>query len=168
MPDRITFDVFLEEYENISQLPVDCQTLIKQARASCKYAYAPYSNFLVGAALLMENGEVVTGSNQENASSPNGLCAERVALYSAAARFPSVAIKKLAVSAIRKEGSTFLPVTPCGSCRQVISEYQSIQKFPIQIIMEGPETTILIANSVDILLPFKFSAKNMESKNDQI
>jgi cytidine deaminase len=168
MPERITFDVFLEEYENISQLPVDCQTLIKQARKTCKYAYAPYSNFLVGAALLMENGEVVTGSNQENASSPNGLCAERVALYSAAARFPSVGIRKLAISAIRKEGDTYLAVTPCGSCRQVISEYQTIQQYPIQIIMEGPETSFLVAASIDMLLPFKFSAKNMESKNDQV
>lgn len=168
MPERITFDVFLEEYKNISQLPVDCQTLLNQARESCQYAYAPYSNFLVGAALLMENGQVVTGSNQENASYPNSLCAERVALYCAASRFPSVAIKKLAVSAKKKEGDAYLGVTPCGSCRQVISEYQSIQESPIEIIMEGPESSIFVAASVDMLLPFKFSAKNMEIKNDQV
>jgi len=163
MPERIKVDVFLEEYQNIAQLPVDCQILIKQARNTCRYAYAPYSNFLVGAAILMENGEVVTGSNQENASSPSGLCAERVAIYSAATRFPSVAIRKLAVTAIRKDGNTYQAITPCGGCRQVISEYQSIQNHPIQVIMEGPEQSIRVANSIDMLLPFKFSAENMES-----
>ena len=168
MPEKIKLDVFLEEYKNISELPADSQALIEHARNTCQYAYAPYSKFLVGAALLMENGEVVTGSNQENASSPIGLCAERVAIYAAAARFPAVAIRKLAVTAIRKGGTTFQSVTPCGGCRQVISEYQSVQNQPIQVIMEGPEHSIRVANSIEMLLPFEFSAKNMENTNDEV
>lgn len=163
MPKRIKFDVFLEEYQDLSQLPVDSQDLMNQARDTCQYAYAPYSNFLVGAAVLMKNGKVVRGSNQENVSFPSGLCAERVALYAATATYPSLTIVKLAVTATRRDLNDYQAVTPCGGCRQVISEYQAIQQQPIEIIMEGPDNTIRVASTIDVLLPFRFSAKYLDS-----
>ncbi len=102
MSKKIKFDVFLEEYDHASQLPAESLTLIKQARNYCHNAYAPYSNLLVGSAVLLADGHIVSGSNQENAVFPSGLCAERVALFAAVASHPGVIIKKLAVSAIRQ------------------------------------------------------------------
>jgi cytidine deaminase len=168
MPKRIKFDVLLEEYQNISQLPVDSQDLLTQARDTCQYAYAPYSNFQVGAALLLDNGKIVRGSNQENAATPSGLCAERVALSAASSVHPSVTILKLAVTATKRGSLEYLAVTPCGACRQVISEYQTIQQKPIEIIMEGPQNTIMVASSIDMLLPFKFSATFMDSRDHEV
>lgn len=169
MPKTIKLDVFLQEYDDVSQLPDDSQELIRKARENCRYAFAPYSNFLVGAMALLENGKFVGGSNQENAASPCGLCAERVALYAAASRYPNIAVKKLAVTATTKnQRRRYHAVTPCGSCRQVISEYQLKQNKPIEIIMEGPKGTIMVASSIDMLLPFKFSAKYMDNTYDEI
>ena len=167
MPKKIKFDVHIEEYQDHSHLPADSQELILKARDTCQHAHAPYSNFLVGAAVLMENGNIVAGSNQENSSYPLGLCAERVALFAAASRFPSVAVKKLAVTARIRGQKEFQAVSPCGGCRQVINEYQDIQTQPIEIIMEGPDETIWVASNIDMLLPFKFSAKHMDSQNDE-
>ncbi len=168
MPRIIKFDVYLEEYDNISLLPPDSQALIERARAACNHAYAPYSGFLVGAAVLLETGEIVTGSNQENASYPCGLCAERVALFSAASRYPSVALTKLAVTAMKKGQNTYQPVAPCGACRQVISEYQANQDPPLELIMEGTNGSLMVAASIDMLLPMTFSAKHMDRTNDEI
>jgi len=162
MSKKIKFDVFLEEYDSASQLPAESLALINQARDYCNKAYAPYSNFLVGSVVLLENGQMVSGSNQENAAYPSGLCAERVALFSAAARYPGMIIRKLAVSALKQGQIIHQTVTPCGGCRQVISEYQTRQNQPIEIIMEGHGGKVQVARSIDMLLPFKFSIKHLD------
>ncbi|GJM29363.1 MAG: cytidine deaminase [Cyclobacteriaceae bacterium] len=163
MPKKIKFDVFLEEYDDISTLPADSQTLINQAIKACQSAYAVYSGFSVGAAVQLENGEIILGSNQENASFPNGICAERVALFAAAAKYPAIPVLKLAVAAMDQTSDWTDPVYPCGGCRQVMIEYQLIQKSPIEIIMYGSARMIRVAHSVDMLLPFRFSAKPMDN-----
>lgn len=162
MSKKIKLDIFLEEYDSDTQLPAESLMLINQARDNCKKAYAPYSNFLVGAVALLENGKIVSGSNQENAASPSGLCAERVALFAAAARYPGTIIKKLAVSATKQGQNIYQTVTPCGCCRQAISEYQTRQNQPIEIIMEGHGGSIQVARSIDMLLPFKFSFRHLD------
>lgn len=157
MPRKIKLNIYLEEYSNGSQLDPESYELLQQARATCGKAYAPYSRFQVGTALLLKNGKVVTGTNQENMAYPSGLCAERVALFAASSEYPKVAVRKIAISAKKKGRSQPVEVTPCGSCRQVMIEYQNLQAQPMEIIMEGPLGKIYRAHSVDMLLPFKFS-----------
>ena len=159
MSHKVNFEVYLEEYDDVSQLQIADRQLLNSARANCIKAYAPYSNFLVGAAVLLSNGHTITGSNQENIAFPSGLCAERVAMFAAAANFPGITIRKIAVSASMHGQDNYQPVTPCGGCRQVISEYQTLQNSPIEIIMEGVQGKIQIVETIDMLLPFKFFAK---------
>lgn len=159
MPKKIKFEVFFEEYDDISKLPAESQNLIDQAKKACTTAYSIYSGFSVGAAVLLANGQTVSGSNQENVSFPSGLCAERVAVFSAAAQFPKVSIKKLALTAVHQHLAKIEPVSPCGGCRQVLMEYELLQKAPIEIIMFGSSGKVMVAQSLDMLLPFRFSAK---------
>ena len=144
-----------EEYSTIDQ------ELMKKAEEAAIEAYAPYSGFRVGVALLLEDGHIITGSNQENAAYPSGLCAERVALFSAASQFPGKKILKISVAARDKKGTT-TPVTPCGSCRQVMLEYEYKQKQPFQIFLHGPDHKILQFNSADALLPFGFNRSQLK------
>ena len=118
-------------------------------------AYSPYSRFRVGAAVRMENGEVVTGANQENAAFPSGLCAERSALFYAHSRYPDVPVAALAVAAASADGLTPDPTYPCGACRQVLMESQQRGKRPIRVIMAGARR-IVVTESVSDLLPFAF------------
>ena len=129
--------------------------LIHKAKSAAKKAYAPYSGFSVGAAVLLENGDIITGSNQENASYPSGVCAERTALYYAGSVFPEVPVKTIAITAFYKNDFIRLPVTPCGACRQVILETQLRHDRKIRIIMFG-EDLIRIVDDVQQLLPFPF------------
>ena len=119
-------------------------------------AYAPYSKFTVGCALLLENGQVVTGSNQENAAYPSGLCAERVAIFAAGANFPGVRIIKMAITASPVNDSLDKPVPPCGACRQSIAEYESRQQNPIEIFFMGATGKVARAASLADLLPLIF------------
>ncbi len=119
-------------------------------------AYAPYSSFSVGCALLLENGEVITGNNQENAAYPSGLCAERVAIFYAGSRFPGVAVKKLAITAGPKDNSLTKPVPPCGACRQSIAEYENNQGTPIQLLFMGAAGKVAKSSSLKDLLPLVF------------
>ena len=119
-------------------------------------AYAPYSKFNVGAALLLENGVVITGSNQENASYPSGLCAERTAIYYAGAQYPDVKILEIAISATSKNTPTKDPIPPCGACRQAISEYEVKQNTPISIYFMGESGKVVKSNSLANLLPWVF------------
>ena len=119
-------------------------------------AYAPYSKFNVGAALLLENGVVITGSNQENASYPSGLCAERTAIYYAGAQYPDVKILEIAISATSKNTPTKDPIPPCGACRQAISEYEVKQNIPISIYFMGESGKVVKSNSLANLLPWVF------------
>lgn len=160
MAKKIRLEVSLEVYDT-GDLDEVSKKLLMKARQACQSAYCPYSGFQVGAALLLENGKAITGSNQENAAYPAGLCAERVAVFAASARYPKVKIQKIAIAAKRSNSKHFIYATPCGSCRQVMSEYENLFGSPIQIIMQGEKEKIFVANTVDMLLPFKFSDKTL-------
>jgi cytidine deaminase len=149
---------------DLNELHSDDKRLLLAAGQSLKNAYAPYSRFYVGAAVLLENGEVISGNNQENASYPLGLCAERVAIFSAASNYPGVKIKAIAVTASSKEFQINKPVTPCGACRQVIAEYEYRYKNPIRIIMAGENSKALIAESIKEFLPYQFTADDLKAK----
>jgi cytidine deaminase len=145
----------------LSELDEADLQLVEEARKATEHAYAPYSAFRVGAALLLENGIVITGNNQENAAYPSGLCAERVAVFYAGARYPDVPIVALALTARKKEGFTEEPAYPCGACRQVLMEAESRSGKPIRIIMAGKEKVDVVA-SVSELLPKNFDKRFLE------
>jgi cytidine deaminase len=130
------------------ELPEEDKKLLQQARDSVQKAYAVYSGFRVGAAVLLENGAIVLGNNQENASYPLGLCAERVAMFAANANNPGIGIKAIAISAASNAFRIDKPVTPCGACRQVINEYEHLHKKPIKLIMSGESGKVLVASSI--------------------
>jgi cytidine deaminase len=132
--------------------------LVKRAEEALKHAYADYSRFYVGAAVLLENGVIITGNNQENVAYPSGICAERVALFYASSQYPNVKIKTIAVMAKSIKFSPQMPVSPCGSCRQVITEYEQKYTSPIKIIMASEDGKIIITNNAKSLLPFVFEA----------
>lgn len=143
------------EYNSVNELSQQDQLLVKNAKEAALRSYAPYSKFNVGAALSLENGEIVQGNNQENSAYPSGLCAERVAMFYANSRFPDVAVKAIAITA-RSNGS-FLenPIPPCGSCRQVLLETEGRYKQPIKVILCG-EKKIKVVESIKELLPLSF------------
>ena len=125
-------------------------------------AYAPYSKSHVGAAVLLENGKVVIGNNQENASYPSGLCAERVAIFQAGALYPGIAIKTVAITATSKNYIVEEPAAPCGNCRQAIIEYEQKQKTPIAILLMGEKGEVIKITSMADILPLAFSSSFLE------
>jgi cytidine deaminase len=155
------FKILVSEYETFSELPKSDRELIMLARNAAENAYAPYSGFRVGAALLLANGKMLTGNNQENATFTVGLCAERVALFYANAGFPDVAVKALAVTAKNKNGYVMNPVSPCGACRQALLETESRFKNSIRIILEG-KNKIQVFEGVENLLPFAFKPETLD------
>jgi len=160
----IDLRVAFTEFDTLEELPSEDQELILQARKSMSLAYAPYSHFQVGAALRLENNVIVAGNNQENASYPEGLCAERVALFAAGAMHAGIKIKTLAVVASSENHKIDKPVTPCGACRQVIAEYEHRYKQPIRLIMMGESGKILSADSISQLLPYLFNGDDLKAK----
>ncbi len=146
-------------FDSLQELPTDVQNLMEQAVAVRKNAYAPYSNFRVGAALLLDNGKIVLGSNQENAAYPSGLCAERVAVFQSGAIYPEAKILKMAISAASDTNTTSAPIPPCGSCRQSIAEYEIKQDASIEIYFMGQIGAIYKSDSLKNLLPFMFDKK---------
>lgn len=153
--------IFFDEYKTFSELPEADKILVNAAREAAKNAYAPYSKFHVGAAVLLENGEIITGNNQENSAYTNGLCAERVALFYANAKYPGVGVRSLAVSAENSNGLIGDAVKPCGSCRQVLVETESRFNNPIRIILDG-KNSIQIFEGVQNLLPFAFKPDSLD------
>ena len=145
-------------YKDVSELSIEDKTLMMKAVEARKNAYAPYSKFNVGAALLLENDEIVLGNNQENAAYPSGLCAERVAIYYAGATFPGIKIKKMAISASSTISKVNKPVGPCGACRQALAEYEINQKEPFPVIFMGEVGEIVKTESLLSLLPFSFDS----------
>ena len=143
-------------FENLEELPKEVVFLMQKAVEARDNAYAPYSNFNVGAAILLDNGEIITGSNQENASYPSGLCAERTAIYYAGSQFPNTKIVKMAISATSKTKPTTSPIPPCGACRQAIAEYEIKQETPIEIYFMGETGAIAKSASLANLLPLVF------------
>lgn len=156
--------VLIYEAQNSLELDKTEQNLIHTSRKMTDNAYAPYSGFFVGAAVLLENGEVITGSNQENGAYPSGLCAERVAVFAASARYPGVAMKMIAVSARSSHVEIQEPVSPCGACRQALLEYEVRQKEPIKVLLSKENGKIIIVEKVKDLLPLFFSGDNLRKK----
>ena len=148
--------------ENFDDLDTESKYLSHKAKDACNHAHAPYSKFLVGAAVLLDDGSVVTGCNYENAAFPSGMCAERVAIYAALAQFPDRKIEKLAVVAKKKTSKDLLPATSCGQCRQVMLEVEHTQNRQIQIVMQDQDHQWIVAPSAASLLPFSFSSENLK------
>ncbi|OZV66914.1 cytidine deaminase [Winogradskyella aurantia] len=153
---EVKIETRLEVYEDISELPVQVQSLMKKAVEVREAAYAPYSKFNVGAAILLENDEIIVGSNQENASYPSGLCAERTAIYYANAKFPNVNMRMMALTASSRNKVTDKPIAPCGACRQAIAEYEIKQQKPIEIYFMGAKGKVVKSGSLANLLPLLF------------
>ncbi len=152
-----TISFEFQVYESMAELDQEDQRLMQRAIKAREAAYAPYSSFLVGAAILLENGEVVIGNNQENASYPSGLCAERVALFYAGANYPGMVIKAIAITAMSENHLVDTPAAPCGNCRQAISEYEFRQKEPIPILMMGEKGEVIKCSSLADMLPLGFN-----------
>jgi cytidine deaminase len=142
-----------------TNLSVKDADLLAIAHEAARNAYAPYSHFKVGAAILLKNGHIISGNNQENAVYPSGLCAERVALFYAASQFSETPIAKIAITAIGTEKEVMQPVPPCGSCRQALLEYEIKFGEPIEIIMAGEKGEIYVVKSVSELLPLTFNSE---------
>ncbi len=143
-------------YGHIEDLDSESKYLVHKAKEATHHAYAPYSKFQVGAALILEDGTVITGTNQENASYPLCMCAERVALYAAASQYPDQKIVKLAVAAHKKNHKELAHATCCGACRQVMLEFEQRQKKYIEVIMLGADEKWIKCNSAASLMPFSF------------
>lgn len=148
--------------DHLEDLDAESKYLTHKAKDAATHAYAPYSKFLVGAAVLLEDGNIVTGTNQENAAYPSGMCAERVALYAVASQHPEKKILKISVVAKRKGGKEILPATPCGPCRQVMLEFEQRQEKAIEVVMQNQEHRWVKAPSAESLLPFCFSKVSLE------
>ncbi len=146
----------LQIYDSFDELPTDIQDLMSKSMMIRDKAYAPYSEFLVGAAIRLENGEIVLGNNQENACYPSGLCAERTAIYYAGANFPGVAIDTMALTAKSLKYQLLTPTPPCGACRQAIAEYEVKQDKPIVIYFMGETGKVVKSSSLANLLPLIF------------
>ncbi len=138
------------------------KNLLDVAEKATSFAYAPYSQFKVGAALLLDNGEIITGSNQENTSYPNGICAERVAINTAKNKYPDMSVKAIAITATTENFEITSPISPCGMCRQVIAETENRQKNGIKIIMKGEKGPVIVANSIEDLLPLMFHEEKLK------
>jgi len=156
---KITITTDFDVFDTVQELPKDIQNLMQEAVVIRKKAYAPYSKFNVGAALLLDNGKIILGSNQENAAFPSGLCAERVAIFQAGAIYPEAKILKMAISAASENSTTSAPIPPCGSCRQSIAEYEIKQNTPIEIYFMGEIGSIYKSDSLKNLLPLLFDKK---------
>lgn len=161
MPEKITKTLDYELYNSLDELSPEDKELMQKAEQACSTSYSPYSNFRVGAALLLEDGRVIQGSNQENAAFPDGLCAERVAFFACGAMYPGVRILKVAVAGSRAGTETFLSASPCGSCRQVMLEYEVKQQYPVELITHWGAGKFIKTKSIGDLLPFSFSKADL-------
>lgn len=144
------------EYDSVKLMDIEERDLITQADENLKNAYAPYSKFKVSAVCQMEDGVVVKGTNQENGAYPSGLCAERVAIFSAKSQFPDKKVDKIVVTT---ELTTNSPVSPCGACRQVLIEYELSQNQSIELIMKSRDSKVWKFKSVKDILPFAFDGE---------
>lgn len=158
---EIKIETTIAVFDSITDLPKEINLLMLQAIETRKNAYAPYSKFRVGAAILLENGKIVVGSNQENAAYPSGLCAERVAIFQAGSIYPNVKMLKLAITAASDTNPTLSPIPPCGACRQSISEYEFKQATPIELYFMGEKGEVYKSNSIANLLPLSFDKTSL-------
>jgi cytidine deaminase len=159
---KVLLNNYYYEYGSQEELDHNDRSLMEEAIKAVEKAYAPYSNYSVGAALLLDNGKVVIGNNQENVAYPSGMCAERVALYYASANYPDVPIKAMAVTVKSKTINVDSPITPCGSCRQVFAEYENRFNNKIRLILKGDTGKVFIAEGIEHLLPLIFKANELK------
>ncbi len=157
--NTVTLGISFKEYSSIEEMDAADRMLVEEAIEAQKGSYAPYSNFNVGAAVLLEDGTVVRGSNQENAAYPSGLCAERTTMFAASANHPGKAMLAIAIVGGFDHAVAATPCTPCGACRQVMAEYQTLSGKPMRIIMYGTERAWKF-DRVDDILPFIFDSFN--------
>ena len=159
---KINLNISFREYDSIEELNAEDRSLLEHARSAIKSAYAPYSAYHVGAAVLLDNGKIFTGNNQENVAYPSGICAERVALFYASSQYPDIPVKAIAVSARARGFKINSPVTPCGSCRQVMAETENRFQQKMKLIMRGENGKINVVNGIKNLLPLMFRAEELK------
>lgn len=158
---KIKHIIEIEDYQSFDELNTSDRKLLDKAQLACKSAYAPYSQFRVGAAVLLKTGKIVTGNNQENAAYPSGLCAERVAMYYASANYPNVPMLAIAVAVESDQVEFTKPLAPCGSCRQVMAEYEHLYNLEMRVILSEPGGRVQIINGISDLLPLTFNAADL-------
>ena len=156
------FKFSISVYDSIDELDQEDAFILSQARSVTQFAYAPYSNFMVGAVAKLINGETVTGTNQENASYPAGICAERVLLSTAASQHPGIGIETIAIAYNNLKGKSDHPVSPCGICRQSFTEFQQRTKTSIRIILSGMEGEVQVIKNAAYLLPLVFGSDDLK------
>ncbi|RNI31184.1 cytidine deaminase [Rufibacter latericius] len=157
MIEQVQLNITYEVVSSPEELTDQERQVLYLAQKATDNAYAPYSNYLVGAALLLSDGTMHQGTNQENAAYPSGLCAERTLLFGVGSNHPDKTIEIMAVTVRRRNEAHFLKACSCGACRQVMAEYQSRQNAPIRLIMQGEDGKVIRLNSVEDLLPFMFT-----------
>ena len=150
-----------EVYDSAEELNPADAALLQNAREVTVHAYAPYSRFRVGAAARLDNGQVVTGTNQENASFPAGICAERVLMSTASSLYPGIPIQTLAVSYHNDNGPSDNPISPCGICRQSLQEFEQRTGKPIRLLLSGEKGPVYVFLQSNNLLPFAFTAEEL-------
>jgi len=151
----------LEKYKNTEELPEAYALLLQKAKQAVNSSYAPYSKFNVGCAILLDNGEILCGSNQENIAYPSGLCAERVAVFYAGAHYPHVKINMMAITVKAQNYVVDKPIMSCGACLQSISEYETRFSSNIKMILQGETGDIYVASGTETFMPFKFYVKEL-------
>ena len=156
-----TIQIEVEEYDSLVELTDDMRLIVDKADQNLKNAYAPYSKFQVSSVCEMENGELISGTNQENAAYPSGLCAERVAIFAAKSQYPDKKVTKIVITTAVSNAT---PFSPCGGCRQVLIEYEQAQNQPIEVILKSGESKIWKFSSVADLLPFAFNGGTILKK----
>jgi len=149
-------------FEAADELNQQDRQLLEEAKKAIETSYAPYSHFHVGAAVLLEDGTIVRGSNQENAAYPSGLCAERVALFAASAQHPGKAVVAIAVTVKSERMIIAEPLPPCGACRQVMTEYEHLGGQNMKVILQGEQGEIRVIDRADQLLPFTFNPEHLK------
>lgn len=151
-----------EVYESIDDLTEEDKWLLDEAREVTQHAYAPYSRFQVGAVAKLNNGEIVTGTNQENASFPAGLCAERVVLASISSLYPKIPIESIAISYFNHNGESNHPISPCGICRQALQELKEKTQQSTRLILGGMHGKVYIISDAAMLLPLSFTGNDLK------
>jgi len=160
--DKRKLEIKYTVFKSSEDLSDEDKTLINRAKKISKLAYSPYSEFGVGSAVLLDNGEIFTANNQENAAYPQGLCAERIALFYAMAQYPNQKIKSIAIC-VNPQNIDFTSfIFPCGGCRQVMSEYEDRGKEKMRILLGNISDEVLLIDGIENLLPFPFSWGNMQ------
>jgi cytidine deaminase len=155
---QFSFDV----YDSINELVEEDAMLLREAQNATKYSYAPYSRFRVAAVAKLSNGKIITGTNQENASFPAGICAERVLLSSVSSQFPDAHIGSIAISYKNENGASDHPISPCGICRQSLQEYENRFRHPIRLILGGMEGKVYVLPQASLLLPLAFTGDELK------